>query len=153
MASIGRLNTAVYRNMQGNLSYKLRDLSIKNGQYDFFYVISKNPGISQKDLSAYLHIGKSTTAKAVHSLTESGYVRREKDLRDGRIDRLFLTEQGQQLAGAVDDIFEENRQIASRNLTEEEEKTLTSLLERVLQNFEEVKRQRHQDANCENHEG
>ncbi|HFL3174637.1 TPA: MarR family winged helix-turn-helix transcriptional regulator, partial [Clostridioides difficile] len=96
--NVGQVNAAIYRNIQILLSSTLNDLDIKNGQYDFFLVISLREGLSQKELSEHLHISKSTTAKAVKNLTEKGYVIRKKDKEDGRLEHLYLTEKGREIS-------------------------------------------------------
>lgn len=141
MYTIGRLNAAIFRNMQSILNGKLRQMNIKNGQYDFFYVISIKEGISQKDLCEHLHIGKSTTAKAVKDLVGKGYVEKRKDEKDGRIDRLYLTEKGQRTAPVVSRIFRENLEIAEKNLSSDEVETLLSLMEKVLNNLVSANRE------------
>jgi DNA-binding MarR family transcriptional regulator len=135
MHRIGQLNAAIYRNMQTFLGSKLSGLDIKNGQYDFFLVISLKEGISQKQLSEHLHIGKSTTAKAVKNLASKGYVRKEKDEKDGRVDHLFLTDKGRKEAPLVEAIFEENQRVAASGLSETESKQLLFLMNKVLNNF------------------
>lgn len=135
MHKIGQLNAAIYRNMQIFLGNKLSGLEIKNGQYDFFLVISLNEGISQKQLSEHLHIGKSTTAKAVKNLVSKGYVTKQKDEKDGRVDHLFLTDKGRKEAPFVEAIFEENQRVAARGLTETERDQLLFLMNKVLNNF------------------
>lgn len=135
MHKIGQLNAAIYRNMQIFLGNKLSGLDIKNGQYDFFLVISLNEGISQKQLSKHLHIGKSTTAKAVKNLVSKGYVTKQKDKKDGRVDHLFLTDRGRKEAPFVEAIFEENQRVAARGLTEAERGQLLFLMNKVLNNF------------------
>lgn len=135
MHKIGQLNAAIYRNMQIFLGNKLAGLDIKNGQYDFFLVISLNEGISQKQLSEHLHIGKSTTAKAVKNLVSKGYVTKLKDEKDGRVDHLFLTDKGRKETPFVEAIFEENQRVAARGLTETERGQLLFLMNKVLNNF------------------
>ena len=135
MHRIGQLNAAIYRNMQIFLGNKLSALDIKNGQYDFFLVISLNEGISQKQLSEHLHIGKSTTAKAVKNLVSKGYVRKQKDEKDGRIDHLFLTDKGRKEAPFVEAIFIENQSVAESGLSETESAQLMVLMNKVLNNF------------------
>lgn len=132
MYTIGRLNAAIYRNLQSIMASRLQSMTIKNGQYDFFYVISMYEGLSQKALSEHLHIGKSTTAKAVKDLIAKGYVEKKKDKQDGRVDRLYLTTKGQQMAPTVTAIFKENMAAAEKNLTSGEVETLLCLMEKVL---------------------
>ncbi|WP_242841940.1 MarR family winged helix-turn-helix transcriptional regulator [Clostridium beijerinckii] len=87
MDNISNLNAAIYRNAQIIINSKLIDLNIKSGQHDFFHVISKNQGISQKELSEFLYVGKSTTAKAVKNLMKNNH----------RVYRLYLTEKGKEV--------------------------------------------------------
>ena len=135
MQRIGQINAAIYRNMQIFLGNRLSELEIKNGQYDFLLVISLREGISQKEMSEDLRIGKSTTAKAVKNLVGKGYVRKEKDAKDGRIEHLFLTDKGRKEAPLVKAIFEENQRVVELGLTADESKQLLFLLNKVLNNF------------------
>ena len=135
MHRIGQLNAAVYRNIQIFLGNKLSRLEIKNGQYDFFLVISLREGISQKQLSEHLHIGKSTTAKAVKNLVSKGYVTKQKDEKDGRVDHLFLTDKGRKEAPFVAMIFEETQRVAASGLSKDESEQLLFLMNKVLENF------------------
>lgn len=133
--TIGQINAAIYRNMQMMLSSKLEDLEIKNGQYDFFYVISRNEGITQKQLSEHLYISKSTTAKAVKYLVGKGYVNKEKDKNDNRVEHLYLTELGQTVSPIVAKIFEENLSLAVKGLSEIELEQIIFLMGKVLNNL------------------
>ncbi len=135
MNTIGQVNAAIYRNMQMLISSRLSELNIKNGQYDFFFVISLKEGISQKELSEHLHIGKSTTAKAVKNLVSKGYVIKQKDDKDIRVDHLYLTELGRKEAPVVAKIFQENLEVASRGLSERETEQLLFLMNKVLNNL------------------
>lgn len=135
--NIGHRTAAIYRNMQHLLSDRLSNMEIKNGQYDFFYAISLAEGISQKELSEHLHIGKSTTAKAVKSLIDIGYVAKRKDDRDGRVDRLFLTDLGRRKAPMVARIFRDNIDVAVRGLSRAEIECAMEVMGRILNNLVE----------------
>lgn len=135
MYTIGRLNAAIYRNTQSIISSKLQNMNIKNGQYDFFYVISIREGLSQKDLSEHLDIGKSTTAKAVKDLITKGYVEKIKDDKDRRIDHLYLTEKGRKIAPLVSAIIKEFLTTAEKNMSDTELETLLLLMKKVLSNL------------------
>ena len=132
MKHLSQINAAIYRNLLSILNYKLKDIPIKSGQHDFFYVISQNEGITQKELSSHLYIGKSTTAKAVKSLMNKGYIRREKDEKDKRFERLYLTEKGKEIAPRIKAIFMERVETTSNYLTKEELAQLIALEEKVL---------------------
>lgn len=135
--NIGHKTAAIYRNMQHLLSDRLSSMEIKNGQYDFFYAISLAEGISQKELSNHLHIGKSTTAKAVKNLINIGYITKRKDDKDGRIDHLFLTTLGRQRAPMVERIFQDNIEVAVKGLTKAEIECVMEVMGRILNNLVE----------------
>lgn len=138
--TIGKLTAAINRNLQIILNHKLKDISIRSGQYDFFYVISLYEGITQKELSEWLYISKSTTAKAVKNLMDHGYVRKEKDTEDNRYDRLYLTEKGKQISAQMQETFKEVVDVTTRNLSPLEVNQTKALLKRILNNVLEENR-------------
>jgi DNA-binding MarR family transcriptional regulator len=138
--TIGKLTAAINRNLQIILNHKLKDISIRSGQHDFFYVISLYEGITQKELSEWLYISKSTTAKAVKNLMDHGYVRKEKDTEDNRYDRLYLTEKGKQISAQMQETFKAVVDITTRNLSPLEIKQTKELLKRILNNVLEENR-------------
>lgn len=135
MEPIGKLNAAIYRNLQILINHKLTGIPILSGQCDFFYVISRREGLSQKELSAHMYVNKSTTAKAVQNLVKNGYVCKCKDANDRRLDRLYLTEKGRAIAPEIGRIFAENVAVAGQGLSDAEKAQLTALFHKVLQNL------------------
>lgn len=138
--SVGKLTAAIHRNVQILLNHKLKGISIRSGQYDFFYVISRYEGITQKVLSEWLYISKSTTAKAVKNLIDNGYVRKEKDLEDNRFDRLYLTDKGKEISAQMQQTFMDVVEITTKNLSPLEIKQTKELLKKILNNVLEENR-------------
>ncbi len=138
--SLGKYIAAIYRNSQSIISKKFQDYGIGSGQHDFFYVISKNEGITQKELSNILNIGKATTAKAVKSLLEGGYIIREKNMEDKRFNRLYLTEKGKQIAPIINSTFKEMIEIYANGFLEEEYIHILNSLKKILNNVYNVKK-------------
>ncbi|PWJ47091.1 MarR family winged helix-turn-helix transcriptional regulator [Faecalicatena contorta] len=137
--NIGKLNAAVYRNLQSILNYKLRDIPIRGGQHDFLYVISKREGITQKELSQELYVDKSTTAKAVKSLVSLGYIRKEPSPDDKRFEKLYLTEKGQEIKAHIQNTFLEIVEIATKSLSAKEAEEAVRLLKVILDGLIEEK--------------
>lgn len=135
MEPIGKLNAAIYRNLQSLINHQLGDIPILSGQCDFFFVVSQNEGMSQKELSAHMFVNKSTTAKAVQNLVKKGLIRKVKDERDKRIDRLYLTPAGKAVAPRIKNIFAHNIATAAHELSTEEKRELTVILHKVLANL------------------
>lgn len=132
MDNIGKLNAAIYRTLQSILSLKLKNVPIRSGQYDFFYVISQNEGITQKELSEILFVDKSTTAKAVKSLIAEGYVKKEPYAEDKRFVQLYLTNKGAKLKPNVEETFASLIDVSTKNLSSANAKTAVTLLQDIL---------------------
>lgn len=130
----GKYIAASYRVAQGIINKKLESVDIKSGQQDFMYVICNNEGISQKELSERLKIGKATTAKAVKSLMESGYIKRERAEDDKRFYKLFLTDKGREIAPLVRNTFKEVSGIYSKGFTDKEAEEVLKILEKLFNN-------------------
>lgn len=132
---IGKYIAAIYRTMQSIINFKLADTDIKSGQQDFLLIISLNEGISQTELSNILFVGKPTTAKAVNNLINSGYITRERDEKDKRIYRLYLTEKGKEIAPLIKTTFSEIMGIFTRNLPGDEYEQTLVMLKKILKSL------------------
>lgn len=143
--SFGKYIAAINRSAQSLINKKLEGVDIGSGQHDFLYVISNNEGISQKELSNRLKIGKATTAKAVKNLMKSGYIKREKDIKDKRFYKLYLTEKGMDIKPLVNSTFQELIEIYSKGFTVEECTQVLKVLEKILDNVYNAAR----DIDCE----
>lgn len=136
---MGKYIASIHRNAQSIINKKLEDYDIGSGQHDFLYVISNNEGITQKELSSLLNIGKATTAKAVKNLLKSGYIRREKDQEDKRFYRLYLTDRGKEIVPKVHATFEEMIEIYANGFSEEEYTQIIKTLKKLSENICNVK--------------
>lgn len=76
---------------------KIEPYGIGSGQFPFLMRLYREDGINQESLSDYLKIDKGTTARAIQKLVDEGYVFRQRDEKDRRSYRVFLTEKGKKL--------------------------------------------------------
>lgn len=137
--SLGKYIAGIYRNSQCIINKKLEDYDIGSGQHDFLYILCNNQGISQKELSEKLHIGKATTAKAVKQLEKSGYVKREKDHEDKRFYKLYLTEKGNAIAPLINATYREMRELYAEGFSVEEYIYVLNALQKILGNLYNAK--------------
>lgn len=70
----------------------LKDYSITSAEYSFLMSLFWQEGQTQEELSRHLAIDKAATARAIMTLCEKGYVRKQQDADDRRCNRIFLTE-------------------------------------------------------------
>ena len=74
------------------------------GLYLYLALLSRNEGLTQHRLALELALDEGTVARAVQKLMDSGWLRRERDERDGRAYRLFLAPRAME---AMPDILRE----------------------------------------------
>lgn len=139
MESIGKYSAAIYRLSQSIFNYKLKELGISSGQHDFFLVISRNEGITQKELCEMLYVEKSTTAKAVRNLMDKGYVYREQFANDKRYFSLYLTETGKKVSAKVESVFAEILEVFAKDIPEPVIDETIAVLKNVIRNLHEEK--------------
>ncbi len=115
-----------YKNCFSNMSYK---------EVSYLSEIHIHKGISSVDLARKMGVTKSAVSQIISKMCHKGYVEKKKSNDDGRESKLFLTER-------IERIYEENDKILSRifdeslsSISEEEKKTLCSLLVKINKNL------------------
>jgi len=89
--SFGRLMSILHRQKQVYINYSLKEFCITSAEYSFLLYLYGKDGATQDELSSYLYIDKSATARAIKSLEQKGYVIKDKDNADKRFNRIYLT--------------------------------------------------------------
>ena len=74
---------------------------LTTGQIPFFMQISRNPGITQDELTSHNICDKATVARAVRKLEENSYLTRTPDPENRRKLRLSLTAEGEAIVPRV----------------------------------------------------
>lgn len=94
---IGKAISYLYRYEQIYIGKKTESYGIGSGQFPFLMRLYNQDGINQESLSDYLKIDKGTTARAIQKLIDEGYVFRQRDEKDKRSYRIFLSEKAKKL--------------------------------------------------------
>ncbi len=113
----------------------LSDLGLFPGQESVLKLLSEDDGRTMGDLAAALRVRPPTASKTVARLTTQGLVERRTSDGDGRIVRVFLTEQGAERAGSIDGIWELMETEITAGLDGKERKRLRKLLRKVEKNL------------------
>ena len=69
-----------------------------NLQIDSMILLLEDKKLNMNDVSEKLDLNRSTATKIMDALLKEGYIVREKDKKDGRVQYVYLTETGKQLA-------------------------------------------------------
>lgn len=88
----------VYQKVDRATAEHLRRWGLSVAQFDVLAQIGANEGLSQQDLALALLVTKGNVTQLLDRLQRDGLIVR---CQEGRTNRLFLTEQGHQLAAAV----------------------------------------------------
>ena len=123
-------------NRKGNvfITKEISKFGIGSGQVMFLMELYKKDGISQEELSEGLNIDKATTCRAIKKLEEAGFLTRVKDKNDKRAYKLYLTQKSKDMEESIRDVLRICEDHISKNLSEEEVKTLAMILKKICIN-------------------
>lgn len=139
--SIGRFISSIYYCQVSIINKRFEKYGIGSGQYIFLIHIAKSPGINQKDLSRQIKIDRANTHRAIKKLESLGYIYTERDTKDKRNIKSFLTEKGQDLMPAVKNELRGITDILVGDFTGKEREEIVRLLEKMEENAQcQVKR-------------
>jgi MarR family transcriptional regulator, organic hydroperoxide resistance regulator len=120
---------------RGQMQRALAERGLHLGQERVVFELTQTPGISQTALAARLGVEQPTVAKAVARMARQGLVRTERDERDARTTRLFLTERGAELVDAVVACWQAIEERMVDGLSDKDRAHLRRLLERCAANL------------------
>jgi DNA-binding MarR family transcriptional regulator len=95
----------------------------------------KEDGLATSTIGERLQQVGGTLTGVLDRMEERGLVRRERDSRDRRICRIWLTEAGKQLEEVLPPISREIREQAMTGISTPEQQKLRQLLEKVITNL------------------
>ncbi len=97
--------------------------------------LAHNDGANQLELAKVSRLKPPTVSITVQKLEAEGYVRRESDGSDARVNRIFLTEKGRKFHEKSGEFVREINDASVRGFSEAEVETLLTLLQRVKENL------------------
>ena len=109
-------------------------------QHGVLRVASRMPGIDQTGMGRLLGLDKSTVALVVRNLEQRKLLRRLPDEGDYRRHHIELTAAGSKLLMAVEDSVDRARKRLVSPLSASERQVFVTLLERILEAFNEITR-------------
>jgi len=113
----------------------LMRVGLHPGQELVLKVLDDNDGQTMSQLAVTLGVQPPTVTKMVTRLSVHGYVRRQISEDDGRLARVFLTDEGRGLIALVDKAWKRLEREAMAGLEDKERKKLRKLLRQVEKNL------------------
>lgn len=134
--SLGYVVNYAARALARELSPRLAAHGARAGQWAVLMFLWAQDGQTQRELSRQVAIEDATMVRTIDRMERDGLVRRERNPRDRRQIKIFLTEKGWALRDTlVPEAIAGNRS-ASRRLSEDEQRQLLDLLGRVIEALE-----------------
>lgn len=114
-----------------------RALDLSPGQPKVLSRLRYQEGYLQKDLAALCRVEPATMVVLLNNMEKKGLIRKEVDHVSGgkRAFRIYLTEEGRELAEKVDRVVEDVEVKAYEGFSEEDRAQLVSLLGRLVDNL------------------
>lgn len=113
----------------------LSRIGLHPGQEAVLKVLSEDDGQTMSQLAAVLSVQPPTITKMVTRLSAQGFLRRAASETDGRLARVFLTDEGRALVETVDRSWKRLEREALVGLDEKDRKKLRKLLRQVEKNL------------------
>lgn len=140
-----------YRDLLGKFFYVMRShrqlveqnvekTGVHHSQHRTLMFLAENPGISQKELAGRFHVSPATIAVMLKKLEGEGYIRRNMDSKDNRVNQVEITAKGKRIVKDSRRIFDQLDRELFDGFSQEDLMELESLLERMAGNIEKLKR-------------
>lgn len=131
------LLSQVCRGLHSCVHQRLDDLGLYRGQQAILFALWQQEGRSHSELAEELRVTPATISNAVKRMERAGFVQRRHDREDERISRVYLTEAGRDIQGAVEAAWREMEACAFAGFGAEEKQLLDAFFRRVLHNLTE----------------
>lgn len=130
--SAGYLLNHLARIFARGLTARIKPLGLSTGTFPALLELWETDGLTQKQLVERLDIEQATMANTLARMERDGLIVRKKDEGDGRVQRVWLTAQAQDLRGpAVSAALDENTS-ALAGLSETERDQFVALMQKVI---------------------
>ena len=100
-------------------------------------ILGKHPDCSQTALAERLEISPAAVAVSLKKLEKSGFISRQCQENDNRVNQVVITEKGWKIIDLSTQYFKEMENAFLSDFSEEELKQLQSFLERMIKNGED----------------
>ncbi|MBQ6221417.1 MAG: MarR family transcriptional regulator [Solobacterium sp.] len=130
-AGIGRLE----RHRRRYMNEHLAPYGLIGHQFYFLISLWHEPGLSQENLVEILNIDKTRIARSALQLEEQGYIIRERNPKNRRKYRLYLTPEGEALIPKIRKTVSEWGYEVTQGLSDEDVHTILNYLDVMKSNL------------------
>lgn len=130
--SLGHLFNSIYLKMRKKLDHKIKIFGLTSShQFGVLLLLSKVDSLTQKEISDATIGNEPNTARMISTLVNKGFVKKQQNQNDKREQLVSLSENGKYLLGKLMPMAIEDNKAVENLITEEEYKTLLSILNKI----------------------
>lgn len=117
------------------MQHYLDETGVYQAQHHLLMEIARNPNVSQNDIAKSMDVSPATIAVSLKKLERGGYINREVDEYDNRLNKINITKKGNRVVEQSKRIFETVDGKVFEGFSEEEKHTLSVLLQKLDDNL------------------
>ena len=125
------------RTLKRSISKQVEKTGVYCSQHRLLMILGKHPDCSQTELAERLEISPAAVAVSLKKLEKSGFISRQCQENDNRVNQVVITEKGWKIIDLSTQYFKEMENAFLSDFSEEELKQLQSFLERMIKNGED----------------
>ncbi len=133
-----RLISFIARKQQSKLSRKIAKYNLTAGEFPIYMAICNNQGFTQDQISDYVYVDKGFTTRVIKNLEKKGYIYRQKDEKDKRINHVYPTELALSIHEELSEILTNNNANATKAFSLEEKLQFKEYLTKLDEALDEL---------------
>lgn len=120
------------------MDFLLQDTGVYSAQHHILMELSRNQFASQKEIADRMNVSSATIAVSLKKLEKGGYIRKEVDDSDNRLNQITLTEKGRNVVEESRRIFKSTDLKVFDGFDQTELEDLSRLLAKLNHNLEKI---------------
>jgi len=130
--SAGYLANHMARLFARGLTTRIKPLGLTIGTFPALLELWEKDGLTQKELVVRLDIEQATMANTLTRMERDGLIVRKRDVSDGRVQRVWLTDCARDLHGSAIEAARAENSAVLCSLSEDEQRQLIALMQKVI---------------------
>lgn len=125
------------RTLKRSISKKVENTGVFRSQHRLLMILGKHSDCSQTELAERLEISSAAVAVSLKKLEKSGFISRQCQENDNRVNQVVITEKGWEIIDQSVQYFKEMDKAFLKDFSLEELRQLEAFLERMIKNGED----------------
>lgn len=125
------------RTLKRSIAKKVEKTGVYRSQHRLLMILGKHPDCSQTELAERLEISPAAVAVSLKKLEKSGFISRQCQKNDNRVNQVVITEKGWEIIDQSVQYFKEMDKAFLKDFSLEELRQLEAFLERMIKNGED----------------